>query len=39
MPYLKREEGGLGGDNNIIHKKIIFRHIFKGLQFNGENIP
>ena len=30
MPYLKREEGGLGGDNNIIHKQIRFRHIFKG---------
>jgi len=39
MPYLKREEGGLGGDNNIIHKQIRFRHIFKGQQFNGGNIP
>ena len=39
MPYLKRQEGGLGGDNNIIHKQIRFRHIFKGQQFNGGNIP
>ena len=39
MPYLKREEGGLGGDNNITHKQIRFRHIFEGQQFNGGNIP
>ena len=39
MPYLKRVEGGLGGDNNIIHKQIRFRHIFKGHQINGGNIP
>ena len=39
MPYLKREEGGLGGDNNIIHKQIRFRHIFEGQQFNDGNIP
>ncbi len=38
MSYLKREEGGLGEDN-IIHKQIRFRHIFKGQQFNGGNIP
>ena len=39
MPYLKREEGGLGGDNNIIHKQIRFRYIFEGQQLNGGNIP
>ena len=39
MPYLKRKEGGLGGDNNIIHKQIRFRYIFEGQQFNGGNIP
>ena len=39
MPYLKREEGGLGGDNNGIHKQIRFRHIFERKEFNGENIP
>lgn len=39
MPYLKRVEGGLGGDNNRIHKQIRFRHIFEGQQFNGRNIP
>ena len=39
MPYLKMAEGGLGGDNNIIHKQIRFRHIFEGQQFNGGNIP
>lgn len=37
MPYLKREEGGLGGDNNKIHKQIRFRHFFKGQQLNGGN--
>lgn len=39
MPYLRRVEGGLGGDNNGIHKQIRFRHIFEGTQFNGGNIP
>jgi hypothetical protein len=39
MPYLKRVEGGLGGDNNRIHKQIRFRHIFMEQQFNGTNIP
>jgi len=39
IPYLEREEGGLGGDNNGIHKQIRFRHICKGEQFNGGNIP
>ena len=39
MPYLQRIEGGLGGNNNTIHKQIRFRHIFKGQQLNGGNIP
>ncbi len=39
MSYLERVEGGLGGDNNRIHKQIRFRHIFLGQQFNGSNIP
>ena len=39
MPYLEREEGGLGGDNNRIHKQIRFRHIFEGHQYNASNIP
>jgi len=39
MPYLKRTEGGMGGNNNVIHKQIRFRHIFEGQQFNGRNIP
>lgn len=34
LPYLKRTEGGLGGDNNLIDKQIRFRHIFKGKCFN-----
>ena len=28
MPYLKREEGGLGGDNNLRNKQIRFRTYF-----------
>ena len=39
MPYLEREEGGLGGNNNKIHKQIRFRHTFEGKEFNGGNIP
>jgi len=39
MPYLKRVEGGLGGDNNRIHKQIRFRHICQGQQLNGNKIP
>lgn len=27
LPYLKRCEGGIGGDDNIINKQIRFRHI------------
>lgn len=38
MPYLKREEGRLGSDDNTIHKQIRFRHIFKEKQMNG-SIP
>lgn len=38
MPYLKRVEGGLGGNNNGIHKQIRFRHIFEGQQVNDMNI-
>lgn len=39
ITYLECEEGGFGGDNNIIHKQIRFRHIVMDLQFNGGNIP
>ena len=39
MPYLEREEGGLGGNNNRIHKQIRFRHTFEGKEFNGGNTP
>ena len=28
LPYLKREEGGLGGDNNLRNKQIRFRTYF-----------
>tara|TARA_B110001450_G_scaffold234564_1_gene238625 strand:+ start:352 stop:846 length:495 start_codon:yes stop_codon:yes gene_type:complete len=39
LHYLERAEGGLGGNNNGIHKQIRFRHIFMGQQFNGGDIP
>jgi hypothetical protein len=26
MPYLNRMEGGIGGDNNVIHKQLRFRN-------------
>ena len=39
IPYLERAEGGLGGDNNGIHKQIRFRHIVMEQQINGTNIP
>jgi len=28
MPYLNRNEGGMGGNNNIIHKQIRFRQCY-----------
>lgn len=31
LVWLNRAEGGIGGDNNTIHKQIRFRHIFDGL--------
>jgi len=30
LAWLNRMEGGIGGDNNTIHKQIRFRHIFEG---------
>jgi hypothetical protein len=39
MPYLKRLEGGLGGNNNGIHKQIRFRHNFWKKENEGGNIP
>ena len=39
IDYLERAEGGLGGNNNEIHKQIRFRLICGGQQINGENIP
>ena len=39
MPYLKRLEGGLGGNNNKIHKQIRFRHIRKGQLMTSGAIP
>jgi len=39
LPILKREEGGLGGNNNSINKQIRFRHIFNDIEINGEGIP
>jgi hypothetical protein len=38
LQYLDREEGGLGGNDNTIHKQIRFRHIFMGKKING-SIP
>ena len=29
LPYLKRAEGGMGGDNNCKNKQIRFRHILE----------
>ena len=34
MPYLEREEGGLGGNDNKIHKQIRLRHVSMGQQFD-----
>ena len=28
LPYLKRAEGGLGGDDNLLNKQIRFRYYF-----------
>lgn len=36
LHYLERVEGGLGGNNNEIHKQIRFRHIFMEQQLNGD---
>jgi hypothetical protein len=30
LPYLIRSEGGMGGDNNLIHKQIRFREVYNG---------
>jgi hypothetical protein len=33
MPYLDRDEGGIGGNNNQIHKQIRCRNSFEGYQY------
>ena len=38
LPYLNRSEGGMGGDENLLHKQIRFRHIFMGQKLNGIDI-
>ena len=37
LQYLDREEGGLGGNDNTIHKQIRFRHIFMGFVISVRN--
>jgi len=42
LVWLNRLEGGIGRDNNTIHKQIRFRHIFDGLvqeptKYRGDN--
>jgi hypothetical protein len=34
MPYLNRMEGGMGGDNNMIHKQLRFRNSIFGIKGN-----
>jgi len=34
MPYLNRMEGGIGGDNNMIHKQLRFRNSIFGIKGN-----
>ena len=39
IPYLKREEGGIGGDNNLINKQIrFFRFYSKTINYNDKDI-
>jgi hypothetical protein len=37
MPYLKRFEGGIGGNNNTIHKQLRFRNSF-GVNIKDDDI-
>ena len=34
LPYLNRMEGGMGGDNNMIHKQLRFRNSIYGIKGN-----
>lgn len=36
LPYLKRCEGGLGGNDNIINKQIRFRFNFGSIKFDDD---
>ncbi len=38
LPILRREEGGLGGDDNTINKQIRFRSIFCDIVTNNGEI-
>ena len=37
LPYLKRAEGGIGGDNNLINKQIRFRNGKFVMPWGGED--
>jgi len=37
LPYLIRSEGGVGGDNNLIHKQIRFREVYNGHYMFTDN--
>ena len=39
IPYLKREEGGIGGDNNNTDKQIRFFRLYsKSINYNDKDI-
>ena len=39
LPYLQRDEGGIGGDNNIINKQIRFFRLYSmHLNYNDKDI-
>ena len=37
LPYLKRSEGGIGGNDNLINKQIRFRHGMFIMPWDGED--
>ena len=39
MPYLQREEGGIGGDNNAVNKQIRFFRLYQnGINYKDKDI-